>query len=263
MELAGRRFVVTGAASGIGDALSRLLLAQGAEVVSLDRNEPAAPVHDHRPCDLSDPEQIAAVVDGLDGSWYGLCNVAGVPGTAPPSTVVSVNFLGLRLLTELLLPRIEQGGAVVNVASTAGTFWQARTKQLGSWLATRSFAEGLAWYEANASELKEVPVYDLTKEAVLAYTFAACGKVWGKHGVRMNAVSPGPVETPILADFEATMPVENLDLARKVGGRWAVPDDIAPIVAFAVSPAAGWLIGNNLTADGGLSGTVLGWALRG
>ena len=112
LEVQGRTFAVTGAASGIGDAVARRLNAAGADVVSLDIRAPEAPVDQHIPCDLSDPGAIDAAVDATEGELGGLCNVAGVPGTQSAELVFAVNFLGLRYLTEALLPRIAPGGAV-------------------------------------------------------------------------------------------------------------------------------------------------------
>jgi len=73
----GKRFVVTGAASGIGDAVAERLLAAGAEVVSLDRNTPTAKVNRHVEVDLANPRSIDAALEQLDGPFDGLMNVAG------------------------------------------------------------------------------------------------------------------------------------------------------------------------------------------
>lgn len=258
--LEGRRCVVTGAASGIGDAVARLLIDSGAEVVSLDLQKPSAPVAEHVQCDLSDPAEVrsaAAQIGGLDV----LCNVAGVPGTKPAELVIKVNFLGPRLLTETLLPAIRSGGAVVNVASTAGFRFQERLPQLLEWLSTDSFESGLEWYQRNPlheSAPADVGSYGISKEAMTVYTMAAAGRRLGK-GVRINAVSPGPVETPILGDFEATMGKPILDWIKDNVGRHARPSDLAPIVGFLASPAAGWVNGFNVIADGGmLAGMVTG-----
>jgi len=73
----------------------------------------------------------------------------------------------------------------------------------------------------------------------------------------MNAVSPGPVETPILVDFEESMGKEILDGVKDLTGRHAEPIDIARVVAFLASPESGWVNGHNIIADGGVSGPVL------
>src|SRR6201993_3259664 len=98
-EFAQRRYVVTGAASGIGHAVAAQLLAAGAGVYSLDRNTPTAAVTRHIEVDLSNPRSIDAAVEQLDGEFDGLMNVAGVPGTAPAELALSVNSLAVVHLT--------------------------------------------------------------------------------------------------------------------------------------------------------------------
>ena len=74
---------------------------------------------------------------------------------------------------------------------------------------------------------------------------------WLDRGIRMNAVSPGPINTPILQDFVATLgprAKRSIETTERVGR----PEDVAPVVAFLMSDAAGWFRGANLTPDGGL-----------
>ena len=140
LRLAGKRIVVTGAASGIGLATAELVAREGAEVIAVD--VAGAPTVER--CDLSRPDDIDALVGRLDDPIHGLCNVAGVPGSHPAEQVMAVNFLGLRHLTEALLPRLADGGAVVNVASAAGSGWRQRLDQSRALMATPDFAGGLA-----------------------------------------------------------------------------------------------------------------------
>src|SRR5260370_2858745 len=183
----GRRLAGTGAASGIGDAVARRLKAAGAGVVSLDIRAPEAPVDQHIPCDLSNPGEIDAAVDAIEGELDGLCNVAGVPGTQPAALVFAVNFLGLRHLTETLLPRIAPDVAAVNVASTTGWELSTRLPLILEALATSSFEEGQGWLADNAPD--DVAPYHFSKELVTVYTMAASLRA-PPHGLRLNAVSP-------------------------------------------------------------------------
>src|ERR1700757_527216 len=134
-EFAQRRYVVTGAASGIGHAVADRLLAAGAEVYSLDRNTPKAAVTRHIEVDLSNPRSIDAAVEQLDGEFDGLMNVAGIPGTAPPDVVLAVNTLAVRQLSESMFDRLKPGGTVTIVSSTAGFGWPARLDVLRGLLA--------------------------------------------------------------------------------------------------------------------------------
>jgi NAD(P)-dependent dehydrogenase (short-subunit alcohol dehydrogenase family) len=251
--LDGRNLVVTGAASGIGQAVARLAGERGATVTSLDINQPTAEVKRHITCDLSDPASIDEALGKLDDPIHALCNVAGLPGTRADDLVFAVNFLGLRHITEGLMPRMPAGGSIVNVASTAGFGWPQRLSTILDLIETPGYEEGREWFARN--QPSDVPAYFFSKEAVTVYTMhsalrAAAGRL------RINAVSPGPVETPILEDFEKSMGKETLAGVRSLLGRHARSEDIAPIVLFLASEAAGWVNGDNLVADGGLIGAV-------
>jgi NAD(P)-dependent dehydrogenase (short-subunit alcohol dehydrogenase family) len=254
MDVTGLRCLVTGAASGIGDAVTRALLADGAEVVSLDRNKPTADVAAHIEIDLADPASIDAAVAEAGSGWDVLANVAGVPGNAPAETVFSVNFLGLRHLTESLFEQFNPGASIVNVASIAGFGWPQRLETARDLLTTETFDEGLAWFRANAPEGN---AYNFSKEAVVVYTMAMGGAVREMNEMRMNAVMPGPVETPILADFEESMGKQTLDGVRAFLGRHATSADIAPAVEFLASRSSGWINGVAFPVDGGITGAVM------
>jgi NAD(P)-dependent dehydrogenase (short-subunit alcohol dehydrogenase family) len=253
--LAGRTVIVTGAASGIGAAAARLLRASGAQVVAVDRN-PAA-FDDYVFCDLADPAAISAAVAQLPPAVDGLVNAAGLPGTHREERVFAVNFLGLRELSTQLLPRILAGGSIVHVASTAGSQWGSRLPALLELLDTGSFADGLAWFGAH--RVVDVPAYNLSKEAVCVYTMRSAPEAVAR-GIRVNALCPGPVRTPILEDFVTSMGAARLEWARDVAGRYAEPEDIAPVIAFLISPASAWINGVTMVADGGVTGAVVsGW----
>lgn len=252
-EFAGKRYVVTGAASGIGDAVAERLLAAGAQVYCLDRKAPTVDVTRHVEVDLFDPRSIDAALEQLDGTFDGLINVAGVPGTAPADVVVAVNTLAVRQLTEVMLGRLNPAGTVTVVSSTAGFGWPARLEAINELLSTSSFEEGLAWFKGNPQHGN---AYNFSKEVTTVYTLAMALPC-ARHGVRINAVLPGPVETPILGDFEATMGKDTLDALKGMLGRHGSPGDIADAILFLVSDAARWVNGHALVVDGGVTGAVL------
>ena len=119
MDVQGLRCLVTGAASGIGDAVARRLVAGGARVMSLDRNTPTAEVEQHVAVDLAEPASIDTALGRIDGTFDVLANVAGIPGTLPGELVFAVNFLGMRHLTEAAIPRLRSGGSIVVVGPLA------------------------------------------------------------------------------------------------------------------------------------------------
>jgi NAD(P)-dependent dehydrogenase (short-subunit alcohol dehydrogenase family) len=252
-EFTQRRYVVTGAASGIGNAVAEQLLAAGAEVYSLDRNTPTAAVTRHIEVDLSNPRSIDAAVEQLDGEFDGLMNVAGVPGTAPPDVVLAVNTLAVRQLSESMFDRLKPGGTVTIVSSTAGFGWHARLEAIGELLATDTFEEGAAWFKSHPQQGN---AYNFSKEVTTVYAMSMA-LMAAQNGFRINAVLPGPVETPILADFEDTMGKDTLDGLKALLGRHATPEDIAGAIVFLASDAARWINAHALVVDGGATGAVL------
>jgi NAD(P)-dependent dehydrogenase (short-subunit alcohol dehydrogenase family) len=248
--LAGKSIVVTGAASGIGAATAALLHASGAKVIALDRNRPSAAHGDWIAVDLADPASIAAAVAALPGRIDGLCNVAGVPGTAPVMTVARINYLGLRAITEATVARMSAGAGVVNVASGVGLGWPARAAQHAELARTADLSAGLAWLEAHP--VASGDAYRYFKEALIVWTFDRAPALWRAHRVRMNCVSPGPVETPIIGEFRKDFGDAMVDGTIARAGRPATPEDIAPAIAFLVSDHAGWINGANLSTDAGV-----------
>jgi NAD(P)-dependent dehydrogenase (short-subunit alcohol dehydrogenase family) len=252
-ELAGTRYVVTGAASGIGHATAEKLIAEGAEVISLDRNTPRAAVSHHIEVDLANPRSIDAALEHVDCDLDGLLNIAGIPGTAPADRVLAVNSLAVRHLTEAFFERLRPGGTVTIVSSTAGFGWPQRLETIRDLLATDTFEEGAAWFKAHPQQGN---AYNFSKEVTTVYAMSM-GLAMSQMGFRINAVLPGPVETPILVDFEESMGKDNLDGVKELLGRHATAGDIADAILFLASDAARWINGHALVVDGGITGAVL------
>ncbi len=95
--------------------------------------------------------------------------------------------------------------------------------------------------------------YRFSKQVLIEWTLQASA-AWRRRGVRVVSVSPGVVDTPILGDFRASMGDAAIDTATAEAGRLAEPDDIAPVIAFLLSPEAAWVNGVDLRVDGGLVG---------
>ena len=121
---AGRRVVITGAATGVGAALLDLLVELGGpEVTVLDIKQPTGPHTTFIACNLSERGAVDAAIAEIEGPVDVLFNNAGVASTQAPQIVLAVNYLALRRLSEKLLDRIPSGGAIVNTASIAGGQW--------------------------------------------------------------------------------------------------------------------------------------------
>ena len=252
-----RRIVVVGAGSGIGAAVATYFHDRGDYVLAVDVREHQTPASQYRQCDLRDAASIDALLGEIGSGWHMLAHVAGIPGTAPAADVLKVNYLGMRLMTEGMLPLLTEGGAVVAVASTAALGWDQRTETLVGLLELTDADAVENW---QAGQDPTYPVYSTSKQAVILYAKRLAGPAWTKYGVRINTVSPGPVETPILSDFEQTMGKDVLDMCRATVGRHASVDDIAPVVAFLGSPGARWITGQDIQVDAGFISSMLAGA---
>ncbi len=243
-----RRVVVVGAGSGIGAATARYFHERGDHVLAVDVREQQTPAAEYRQCDLRDSSSIRMLLDGIGLGWDMLAHVAGIPGTAPAGDVLKVNYLGMRLMVEGMLPLLRQGGSIVTVASTAALGWDQRVDVLDGLL---ELVDGDAVERWQAAQDPTYPVYSTSKQAAILFSKRLAGPAWAKYGVRVNTVSPGPVETPILTDFEQTMGKDILDACRATVGRHATVDDVVPVIAFLGSPEARWITGQDIHVDAG------------
>lgn len=251
----GKTYVVTGAASGIGAETVKSLKAQGAHVIGVDRN-PAEGVDQFFQADLSDPQSIDALVESLPSGINGLANIAGVPPTAPAAVVLKVNLYGLQRLTLKLLPKLADGASIANLASLAGFGWPNAVEQCKAALAMSLEDNIDAFVAEHALEGAEGGrSYFLSKEALVVWTMQNRW-TWRDRGINMNCVSPGPVDTPILGDFIETLGAR-AEEDMKVMDRPGTPQDVAPVVSFALSDHAKWFRGTNLMVDGGMSSHIL------
>lgn len=238
--------VITGASSGIGKSIAKRFESEGHTVWVLDRNQPEDRSANFVQCNLAELDSIASLVEHLPEKIDFLVNAAGVSGLLPIETVMKVNFYGLRELTRQLAPRISNGGAVVNIASTSGWFWREHLEDLLSVVAASSESE----VDQVISELISdgYTAYARSKEAVVVWSAMAAQEYLGRF--RVNSVSPGPVQTPLLDDFYEAMGHEELDpLTARAGGRNGFPEEIADVVHFLTTHDSRWLNGTDLPVD--------------
>lgn len=255
MKLQGKTIVVTGPSSGIGAETARLLRMEGARVIGVDRNDPTITLDGFVKADLSEQAAIDVAVKQLPERIDGLCNIAGVPGTAPADLVGRVNFLGLRHLTLRLAERMGEGGSVVNVSSILGAEWPQRLDLHRALAETPSFEAGLAWLAKRP--VPQETCYQYFKEALIVWTITQSQPLFLGKGVRMNCVAPGPVFTPILGDFVSMLGQERVQKDAHRMKRPALADEIAPVIAFLCADESRWVSGINLPVDGGLASTYL------
>ncbi|TDM08452.1 MAG: 3-alpha-hydroxysteroid dehydrogenase [Ideonella sp. MAG2] len=254
--LQGKMIVVTGVSSGIGEKTAQLVRAHGAYVFGVDLKPPRPNLVDafHR-ADLSKPEEIDDLVQHLPIGIDGLANIAGLPPTHAPAQVLKVNLVGLKYLTTALIPRMAVGASVVNLASLAGMDWAESLPAIKD--SETLLFENVEEF-CHRHGIQGARSYFFSKEALIAWTLQSRWS-WRDQGIRMNAISPGPVRTPILADFLETLGAR-AEEDMNVMERPAQPSDIAPVVAFLLSDGAAWIRGSNLAVDGGMHSHLI--ALR-
>jgi len=249
---------ITGGANGIGAAVVARLRAADCEMHVLDIAAPTDAAARFIPCDLSQSDAIDAAARQLPPQLDALINVAGIAGPEPATTVLAVNFLGLRHLTELLVDRISDGGAIVNVASSAGRDWAKRADLVGGLLDTDSFEAGLDWLAAHAAAWRDNP-YKFSKQCAAAYTYRAA-QLGLARGVRVNCVNPGATETQLTPAFRTLVGPALYDWGVAQVGRAGTPADIAEVIEFLAIGQCRWLNGVEIVVDGGyIAGVVGGW----
>jgi NAD(P)-dependent dehydrogenase (short-subunit alcohol dehydrogenase family) len=251
----GKRVVVTGGSSGVGAALVALLEALGAaQVTVLDRKPPSGRVA-YLETDLGDPGSIDAAAAAIDAPVDALFNNAGVSAAQPTPVVLAVNVLGLRRLSERLLPRIPRGGAIVNTASLAGNQWGLRVAAIDELLAIAEWDAALAWVAGHPDVVADP--YAFSKECVQRHTLRA-SRATIARGVRTNSVCPGPIDTPLMVEFRATISDRIIDWSVSQQGipRMMQGSDVAPALAFLGSDAAAFVNGVNLPVDAGFSAAL-------
>jgi NAD(P)-dependent dehydrogenase (short-subunit alcohol dehydrogenase family) len=252
--LKGKRILVTGSSSGIGWETAKLLTQQGAEVLGVDINKNFDHVEEFYRVDLSDPRAIDALIDVLPDGIDGLVNNAGLPPTRPAEQLLAINLLTIKQLTNGIAKRLNDNASIVNVASLAGFGWPQAipaikaSEQLTFDAIPAFMAEHNITNEGGRS-------YFFTKEALIVWTMQNRWK-WRDRGIRMNVISPGPVNTPIIGDFLETLGARAEEDAR-VMDRPGEATDIAPIIAFMLSDLSSWIRGTNIPADGGMSSNIL------
>lgn len=248
-EYEGLKTVVTGAASGMGAATTKLLLEAGANVYALDLQPVEAEgVTSSIICNLLDQSSIDAAIESIGTDVDAIFSCAGMPTGCSWEDTLTVNFFAPRYFIEKMLPRMKKGGAIATIASlTLG--WERQFATINEALQTTSIDEGRAWVK-NIGDRWPEP-YSFSKYCQAAWTTLEAGPVMEQYGVRLNTLGPGVTSSPMLASFRETS-AENMDAQPNPMGRWSTPEEQGHAMMFLNSPLASYLVGVALANDGGL-----------
>ncbi|MBT6407638.1 MAG: SDR family oxidoreductase [Rhodospirillaceae bacterium] len=259
MSFAGKTIAVTGAASGIGATSATIIKAKGGKVIGLDLNEPAeGSVDQFIQYDQADAASIDAAAAALPASLDGLLNIAGVPPSAKfgPEKVLSINFIGLRQFTEAAVSKLSDGAVIVNMSSGAGIGWPTNIPNIQKMFEV----ESLDGVEAAVEELgiqrdgfENNSAYPFSKQCLSVWSMLVCTK-WKDRGIRVNAVAPAAVETPIIGDFMDSFGADAVARMSNFGA--ATAENIANVATFLLTPEAVWINGAVVAADNGATGTA-------
>ena len=251
---AGKTVVMTGAASGMGASAAHLLVTLGAEVHALDIGEVTAPVHQFIKTDMKSQASMDAAIAELTAEIDVLFNCAGVPH--PPASALDtmmINFVGLRHLTDTLIPRLRTGGSIASIASTAGMAYKSNLDVVRTFLALESFEAGAAWLE-DSPDLKADP-YGFSKQCIIVYTQTLAGEL-AKRGIRINCISPSPTASDFMSKLTKEIPEEAITPFFPSNGRFAEPDEMGRALVMMGSDLACFVSGVNLPVDYGYCAEV-------
>ena len=241
----GKRALVVGGATGMGAATALLVQDLGAEVVMMDYVPVERPGMTTIPVDLGNEASIDAAVDACGGPIHALFACAGVADGTPG--IEKINFIGHRHLINRalaadLLPR---GAAIGMISSAAGLAWEANLDLVKEYLDTPDFDSAVAWIAAHGKA-----DYMWSKQAMCGYV-ARESFAMLQRGIRLNAILPGPTDTPLAranADMWLTFGADYREVA---GIEASTPEEQAGPLAFLCSDAAAYINGVTLITDGG------------
>ncbi|OBI53267.1 short-chain dehydrogenase [Mycobacterium kyorinense] len=243
----GKRVLVVGGATGMGAAAAQTAAALGAEVVVMDCVPVTYEAAQTVAVDLTDRASIDRALDEMSAPVDAIFSAAGI---ADGPKLMRVNFIGHRHLIQRLLDgdRLRRGSAICFISSVAGMGWENDLPLLQEFLATPDYETADAW--ASAHEAEGIIHYGFSKKAINAYVATQAYSLL-KKGVRINAICPGPTDTPLAranADLWLTFAQDYRD---ETGCQVHTPDQMANAMAFLNSDAACGISGITLLVDNG------------
>jgi NAD(P)-dependent dehydrogenase (short-subunit alcohol dehydrogenase family) len=241
----GKRVLVVGGATGMGAAAAKRVAALGGEVVAMDYA--AIPYAAAKPIqvDLRDRAAVDAAIDQVGGPVDAIFSAAGI---ADGPALMRVNFIAHRHLIERMLAEsaLRRGAAVCFISSVAGLGWEGNLPTLLDFLATPDFESAVAWIDAHEGTNN----YLFSKQAINAYV-ARQAYPFAKQGVRINAICPGPTDTPLARSNAAVWLAFGQGYREATGLSHHTAEQMGDTMAFLNGSAASGISGVNLLVDSG------------
>ncbi len=241
----GKRVLVVGGATGMGAAAAELAQDAGAEVVVMDFAEVKLPGAKAIHVNLAEKDSIDAAVDECGGPVHALLSCAGVADGTPG--IEKINFVGHRHLIDRMLAgdMLPRGSAIGFISSAAGLGWEASLGEIKEYLDTPDFDSGSAWaIEHGYAD------YFHSKQAVCAYVARQAYPLL-KQGIRINAICPGPTDTPLAQANKEMWLGFGADYREETGIQASTPLEQAYPLVFLCSDAAAAISGITLISDVG------------
>jgi NAD(P)-dependent dehydrogenase (short-subunit alcohol dehydrogenase family) len=241
----GKRVLVVGGATGMGAAVAELVQDAGAEVMVMDFAPVTLAGAKAIKVNLSEQASIDAALDECGGPVDALFSCAGVADGTPG--LERINFIGHRYMIDLLLARgiLTRGCAIGFISSAAGLGWEANLPQLKEYLDIADFDAATKWAQDNAKT-----DYMWSKQAICAYVAREAMPLL-KQGIRINAICPGPTDTPLAQANKDMWLGFGADYRAAVGVEASTPLEQAYALVFLCSDAAGVITGTTMITDAG------------
>ncbi len=249
-----KRVVVTGCASGMGEAAAKILVDLGAHVIGLDVKPTAVAVQQFVQVDLRDKSSIDAAVVAIGSGIDSVFSIAGLPG--PPFSdldTMLVNFVGARHLIESLVPTMTPGASVICTASNGGMGWQQELETLIPLAATEGFDAGKQWCEDHPEVIASG--YAPSKKILNAWV-AWRGAQLIETGIRLNCSNPGPTQTAMMPTFEEQSGKAIIDAFVGPSGRRSSAEEQAWPMVFMNSARSSYVAAEAIHVDGGFLGAM-------
>jgi NAD(P)-dependent dehydrogenase (short-subunit alcohol dehydrogenase family) len=242
----GKQVLVVGGASGMGAAAAKTAAELGAQVVVLDVAEVSYPVAQAVKVDLRDRGDVDRALEQLQGPIHAVFSCAGVADGTPG--IMLINFISQRYIIEQLRAdgRLGPGGAVALISSVAGLGWERNLPTVLDFLAQPDWEAAAKWVEGHEG----TDSYGFSKQAINTYVAHEAFAML-QRGIRINAILPGPTDTPLAranADLWLTF---GADYRKAAGLDTLVPEQMGNVLAFLCSDAASGITGVTVLVDAG------------